>query len=198
MIFTIFAPYAFLMRIYLIGYMSSGKTSLGRILAGKTGLGFRDLDEMIETRYRITIFDFFEKYGEESFRLVEQKELRETVILQDVIIATGGGTPCFFNNMSYMKQQGVTIYLRLSPDDLAKRIACIRKQRPLLKNIPAGKLSGFLRDHLAEREKHYMEAQYIIDGPEYPVSQMVDLLSAATKEHSRHDGYGGTYPPVVT
>ena len=87
------------MRIYLIGYMASGKSNLGQILAEKLDYSFVDLDYLFEERFRISVFDFFEKYDEDGFRKIEKSLLQETTGWDDVVVATGGGTPCFFDNM---------------------------------------------------------------------------------------------------
>jgi len=125
------------MKIYLIGYMASGKTRLGNQLAELTGYRFMDLDEVFEERYRLSVFDFFEKYGEAAFRQIEQKLLVETEKLDRTVIATGGGTPCFFGNMDFIKRHGISIYIRMTVPELAERLQQVKKKRPLLKDVPA-------------------------------------------------------------
>ena len=90
------------MRIYLIGYMASGKSNLGQLLAEKLGYSFIDLDYLFEERFRISVLDFFEKYDEDGFRKIERSILHETLEQDDVVISTGGGTPCFFDNMHFI------------------------------------------------------------------------------------------------
>ena len=102
-------------RIFLIGYMGVGKTTLGKALADRTGLSFIDLDLFIEGRYRKTIRQIFEAEGEEAFREIERKALHEVAEFEDIILSTGGGTPCFFDNMTYMNSVGTTVYLKASP-----------------------------------------------------------------------------------
>ena len=92
------------MRIYLIGYMASGKTQIGHILANRLGFSFTDLDTVFEKQFRISVSDFFEKYDEQAFRLLEQKLLLETKNLDNIVISTGGGTPCFFDNMDFIAE----------------------------------------------------------------------------------------------
>ena len=122
------------MRIYLIGYMASGKSRMGQELSALTGYPFIDTDELIERKYRISILDFFERYNEDSFRKIEKDLLPETLNYDDAIIATGGGTPCFFDNMDFIKRNGISVYLKMSPESLVDRLSGIRKKRPLLKD----------------------------------------------------------------
>ena len=110
-------------RIFLIGYMGVGKTTLGKALADRTGLSFIDLDLFIEGRYRKTIRQIFEAEGEEAFREIERKALHEVAEFEDIILSTGGGTPCFFDNMTYMNRVGTTVYLKASLEALTERIA---------------------------------------------------------------------------
>ena len=107
-------------RIFLIGYMGVGKTTLGKALADRTGLSFIDLDLFIEGRYRKTIRQIFEAEGEEAFREIERKALHEVAEFEDIILSTGGGTPCFFDNMTYMNRVGTTVYLKASPEALTR------------------------------------------------------------------------------
>ena len=110
-------------RIFLIGYMGVGKTTLGKALADRTGLSFIDLDLFIEGRYRKTIRQIFEAEGEEAFREIERRALHEVAEFEDIVLSTGGGTPCFFDNMTYMNRVGTTVYLKASPEALTERIA---------------------------------------------------------------------------
>ena len=118
------------MRVYLIGYMGAGKTRLGADLSDRTGYPFVDTDDLFESRYRISIVDFFEKYNEESFRKIEKELLRETLIYPDAIISTGGGTPCFFDNMDFIRNNGKSIYIKMDTESLIKRLASVKKSVP--------------------------------------------------------------------
>jgi shikimate kinase len=152
------------MKIYLIGYMASGKSKLGKELSGLTGLSFVDLDKVFEERYRIGIVDFFDKYGDPAFRQIEHKLLLETESLDNTIIATGGGTPCSEENIRFIKSHGISIYIRMNAADLVTRLKSVKRKRPLLKNVPMENLEQFIRNQLEEREPYYLQADHIIAG----------------------------------
>jgi len=155
--------------------MASGKSGLGRELAGALGYGFTDTDDLFEERYRISINDFFGKYGEEVFRRLEKDILQETIQLNNAVIATGGGTPCFFDNMEVIRRAGLVIYLEMDAANLAGRLSQVRRKRPLLKDIPPAELPGKVEAQLAERDPIYRRADIIIsaDRPD-----LVKLVSA--------------------
>jgi len=165
------------MRVYLIGYMASGKSWLGKELAASTGYDFIDLDMLFESRFRISILDFFAKYGEPLFRKFERQLLQESSGIEHGIVSTGGGTPCYFDNMDFILSSGTSIYLRMTVEELVKRMSSVKKKRPLLKNIPPEEITDFVKDQLAEREPYYMRAKHIFDGPEYPVEEIVELVA---------------------
>ena len=121
-------------RIFLIGYMCSGKTTLGRAFALKMGLQFIDMDWYIEGRFHKTVKQIFAELGEGAFREMERKMLHEVGDFEDVMIATGGGTACFFDNVQYMNQQGQTVYMKADIDTLFNRLQIGKAKRPLLMN----------------------------------------------------------------
>jgi len=153
------------MKIYLVGYMASGKSKLGKELSVLTGMSFVDLDDLFEERYRIGIVDFFEKYGDPAFRQIEHQLLMETEPLENTIIATGGGTPCSDENIRFIKKYGISIYIRMNVDDLIIRLKTVKKKRPLLMNLPMENLGDFVRQQLKEREPFYLQADHIFPGP---------------------------------
>lgn len=165
------------MKIYLIGYMASGKSKLGVELSVKTGLSFVDMDDVFEEKYRIGIIDFFEKYGEAAFRRIEHQLLIETASLDDTIIATGGGTPCTDENIRFIKSQGISIYIRMKIEDLVVRLKNIKKKRPLLKNVSLENLEQYIRNQITEREPFYLQADHIVTGPVDDLSELVDLIN---------------------
>lgn len=149
-----------MIRILLTGYMGAGKTTLGRALADRLGVTFIDLDNYIEERYRKSISQIFAEKGEDGFRDIERRMLHEVAEFEDVIISTGGGTPCFFDNMDYMNQMGLTVYLQASLERLYIRLSIARKQRPLIKDKSDEELREFIAQQLAKREPYYSRAAH--------------------------------------
>ena len=148
-------------RILLIGYMGAGKTTLGATLAETLGLSFIDLDLFIEERFRKSISQIFAEKGEEGFRLIEQRMLHEVAEFEDVIISTGGGTPCFFDNIDYMNSKGITVYLQVPVERLLTRLSIARNKRPLIKDKNDEELLSFIQEQLAKREPYYTKAKHI-------------------------------------
>ena len=150
-------------RIILIGYMGSGKTTVGRALAKDIGLPFYDLDWYIESRMRKKVSDIFAERGEEGFRQIERNMLHEVAEFEDVIISCGGGTPCFFDNMDYLNAQGQVVWLRCEPDVLHKHLMMGKGDRPLLKGKSPEELTAYICEQLAYREQFYSKARYTLD-----------------------------------
>lgn len=161
-----------MIRIILIGYMGAGKTTVGKALAHELNIPFYDLDWYIEERYRKTIPQIFAEKGESGFREIEQKMLHEVAEFEDVIISSGGGTPCFFDNIDYMNQQAQTVYLKASPDVLYKHLRMGKTERPLLKNKTEEEIKQYICESLNTREPYYNKAQYTLN---------VDLLESYEK-----------------
>lgn len=144
--------------IFLIGYMGSGKSTLGRALE-RHGLGrFIDLDTYIENRYHARVTDIFAQHGEEEFRRRERNMLHEVADFDDVIVACGGGTPCFFDNMEFMNAHGTTVLLDTPHHLLHSRLMRGRHKRPLIAGLDAEGLDAFIRKNLAARMPHYSKA----------------------------------------
>ena len=120
------------MRIYVLGYMGSGKTTQGQKLAKKLGLDFYDLDALIEDAAGMKVAEIFAEKGEQHFRELEADVLRGTVLFPDAVIACGGGTPCYYNNMQWMNNRGATVWFHLPPEIIAGRIKKKKAKRPLL------------------------------------------------------------------
>lgn len=164
-------------RIFLTGYMGSGKTTLGSCLMELTGLSFIDLDMFIEKRFHKTIRQLFDERGEDGFREVEKRMLHEVAEFEDVIISTGGGTPCFFDNMAFMKSCGTTVYLRVSVAELTARLEVSKHTRPVLKNRSGEELKEFISNNLATRLPYYEQADIIFDADTMNTREEVRQLS---------------------
>lgn len=150
-------------RIILVGYMGSGKTTVGKALSKETGMMFYDLDWYIESRMRKSVSQIFAEKGEEGFRKIEYNMLHEVAEFEDVIISCGGGTPCFFDNMDYLNQQGDVIYLKATPETLYKHLLMAKVERPLLKGKSSEELIAYITEHLNERAPFYEKARYTLD-----------------------------------
>lgn len=150
-------------RIIIIGYMGAGKTTVGRALAAELGIEFYDLDWYIESRMRKTVKQLFDEVGEEGFRKIEHNMLHEVAEFENVVISCGGGTPCFFDNMAYMNQQGETVYLKASPEILYKHLKMGKSVRPLLLNKTPEEVQVFITEQLANREPYYSRAKYTVN-----------------------------------
>ena len=142
-------------RIFLLGFMGAGKTTAGKSLAKKLNCTFCDLDHYIESRYQKTVSQIFEELGEAKFREIEKKMLEEVSDFENIIIATGGGTPCFFENIETMKSKGLTIYLHTSPEVLSKRLIMAKEKRPLIANKSEDELITYIKNTLTDRDVHY-------------------------------------------
>ena len=150
-------------RIILIGYMGAGKTTVGKALSKELGIIFYDLDWYIESRMRKTVSEIFAERGEEGFRKIEYNMLHEVAEFEDVIISCGGGTPCFFDNMDYLNQQGQVVYLKAEPEVLYKHLLMAKVERPLLKGKSEEELLKFIKEQIEKRESYYTKARYTLD-----------------------------------
>lgn len=164
------------MRIYLIGYMGCGKSTLGRRLSVHVGLQFVDMDHYIEERNYKTIPQIFAEEGEAEFRNKERKALEELSEFTDIVIATGGGAPCFFDNINMMNQTGKTIYMNIDPEILADRLMNSKTERPLIKGKSRDELVAFIDDTLRKRDVFYKQAQYQITEPDIDLDYVMEML----------------------
>ena len=161
-------------RIFLIGYMGVGKTTAGRELAKLLNLEFVDLDHFIQNRYNKTIGQLFEEFGEDGFREIENKVLKEVAQFENVVISTGGGAPCFYDNMEVMNHAGITVYMKASPELLSERLNLCKEKRPLIKDKSEEELLLFVTNNLNLREVHYSQAQIIFEANELVNREDVD------------------------
>ena len=164
------------MRIVLVGYMGSGKSTLGKKLASKLGFSFYDTDQIIEEQYKISIYNFFEKYEEDVFREIEYDVLKNTLIHNNAVISTGGGTPCFRNNMDIINKNSYSVYIKMHIDSIETRLINSKKSRPLLKDISQTNLKAFIEKQLLEREKYYNQANLIIKGEKLDINYLIESL----------------------
>lgn len=164
------------MRIYLIGYMGSGKSTLGRRLAEHAGLQFVDMDHYIEQRNCKTIPQIFAEEGETEFRNKERRALEEVSAFSDVVIATGGGAPCFFDNIDFMNRTGETIFLNIDPDILAARLMQSKTERPLIKGKSKEELVQFIDETLKIRNRFYSRAHFQITQPDIDLHDVMQML----------------------
>lgn len=171
-------------RIFLMGYMGAGKTTAGRELANQLELEFIDLDHYIQARYQKTVNQLFEEYGEAGFRDIERKMLHEVGDFENVIISTGGGTPCFYDNINHMNSVGTTLYLKASPEALSARLNTCKDKRPLIRDKDETELYNFVVENLKKREPFYSQAKIIFtteelinrEDVEKYVKQIIEVL----------------------
>jgi shikimate kinase len=166
--------------IYLTGYMGSGKSTFGRLLARELDCGFIDLDKYIEEQENMSISEIFARYGEEKFREIERQAVHESKNFGKTVIATGGGVPCYFNNMEIMNRHGFTIYLKVSPPALADRLMPGREHRPLIAGKNKEEMLEFISSSLKQRAPWYEKSALTADttglSPEASVRIVLEAL----------------------
>ena len=149
-----------MVRIFLTGYMGAGKTTLGKAFARKLNIPFIDLDWYIEERFHKTVGELFTERGEAGFREIERNMLHEVAEFENVVISTGGGAPCFFDNMEFMNRTGKTVFLNVHPDVLFRRLRIAKQQRPILQGRQDDELMDFIIQALEKRAPFYRQALY--------------------------------------
>jgi shikimate kinase len=164
--------------IYIIGFMGSGKTTIGKKLASVLGWSFIDLDKEIEKHEGKTIPVIFSEKGEDYFREVESHLIRNLKSGTDTIVSTGGGTPCYSNNMDIMLKSGLTIYLKLTPSQLRNRLSESKGDRPLIKDLDQEKLLYFIENKLADREMQYNKSAIVVEGFNPDIKQLLLLVKS--------------------
>ena len=169
-------------RIILIGYMGSGKTTVGKALSKETGMMFYDLDWYIESRMHKTVAQIFAERGEEGFRKIEYNMLHEVAEFEDVIISCGGGTPCFFDNIDYLNGQGDVCYLKATPEVLYKHLLMGKVERPLIKGKSPEELINFITEQVGTREEFYTKARYTLDVSLMDSFEKIQLSVDALRE----------------
>ncbi len=162
--------------VFLVGFMGSGKSTVGKKLATALNLNFLDIDTVFEEKYHMSIQAFFEKYGEPLFRKFEHEILLLTCTGQNVLVSTGGGTPCFGNSMELMRQHGLTVYLSMPPAALASRLLNAKRVRPLIQGMSETELLAFITNKLTEREAFYLKAHLIADAINFDIQGLANKI----------------------
>ena len=169
-------------RIFLVGYMGSGKTTLGKAYARVNDMEFIDLDWYIEERMHKTVSELFAERGESGFRELERKMLHEVGEFENVMIACGGGTPCFYDNMDYMNDVGDTVFLDVCPDVLFRRLKIAKVKRPLLADKTDVELMNFIVEALEKRLPFYIRARFRFNAEELESIRQISETVGRLKE----------------
>jgi shikimate kinase len=156
--------------------MGSGKTTAGKALSKKLSLPFFDLDELIQKKTGLSISDYFKSFGEEKFREAEQKALHETFFMDGAVIATGGGTPCFHDNIEEINKNGLSIYLQANAKLLCSRLKEKKEKRPLISNLSDEELLNHLEALLVKREKFYSKAHFTVSAVA-PIEKILEIFN---------------------
>ncbi len=164
--------------VFLIGYMGSGKSTAGRKLARMLGYAFEDTDELISTMTGKTIEEIFDSEGEDAFRVLEHSVIRSLAGRINTVIATGGGTPCYFDNLSLMQRSGITVYIKLNPVSIVKRLSQSKTTRPLIKKIGHDQLLPWVTRHLEQRALFYEKAHIIFKGENPDLNELAGQIKS--------------------
>lgn len=171
------------MKIFLIGFMGCGKTHWAKILSEKLHIPFFDLDEKISEHKGKSIPEIFASEGEEHFRLLEKDVLYLlTESHENFVMATGGGTPCFYNNIDYLKKQGTVVWINCSTECLYKRLIKEKDKRPLIASIPDEELKSYIIKKYSSRKIFYQQADVILPEEEITIENFVDKIFHANNE----------------
>lgn len=166
-------------KIFLIGIMGSGKTHWAQRLAAQLNMDWIDLDQQIEKVTDMPVREIFATQGEEYFRLKEKDTLRQFIGIDNIIIATGGGTPCFHHNMEWMNENGTTIWLNVESATLAERLKRKKYKRPLISHLDDEDIEAFIKAKVKEREPFYTLAKHHINGAQITLEDFTKILSYA-------------------
>jgi shikimate kinase len=165
--------------VFLIGFMGAGKSTVGKKLASALEIDFLDMDTLFEERYHMSIPVFFDKFGEGLFRKFEQEILISSCALKDVLISTGGGTPCNNHSIQLMRQHGLILYLSMPPAALVSRLISAKRKRPLIFGKSEDELLEYVTAKLEERSHFYNQAHLIADG----INVNIESLAAKIQEY---------------
>jgi shikimate kinase len=174
------------MKIFLIGFMGSGKTHWGRHLSTKLGIPFYDLDTVIVESEGSSVADIFTVKGEEYFRYQEKMKLEEIAERHEsFILSCGGGTPCFFNNIEFMKKNGKVIWLNTSVEMLKQRLMREKMSRPLISEVDDEDLRRYIIRKLSERRMYYQQADLTVNEENTNLEELIQLLLNNDQEPDR-------------
>ena len=165
------------MKVFLVGYMASGKSKAANKLATKLGLQAVDLDAEILKTSGLSIPEIFKARGEKGFRKLEQSELRKWIRKDNFVMACGGGTPCFFESMDEMNTAGITVYLQMTPKALVDRVQSSKQERPILKGLSSEKMLNKVAFQLKKREPFYSRAQWTVNGVNLDVEELAGMVN---------------------
>ena len=163
-------------RIVLVGFSGAGKSTIARKIAARFGFDVLDTDKMLEEKYHISVYDCFEKYGEETFRKLEYEILKKTLQQENVVIACGGGTPCYADAMQLINEAGFSIYIEMSQKSLVHRLLYTKVIRPLTKGKTEEELSEFVNKQLSFREPYYKQAHITVKGENFDLEEMIQKI----------------------
>lgn len=176
------------MRLYLVGYMGSGKSTIGRKVARATGLPFYDTDKIVEEAEGASVADIFAYAGEEYFRKAERAALERCSAVQSAIISTGGGLPVWGDNMDMIAKSGVSIYLERTPEQILSRLSPYgREKRPRFRGLNDEELLAYMRQNLAERRAYYECATIRVDCSKVSDNEIVEQLTEFLIKNSGAD-----------
>jgi shikimate kinase len=165
----------YMQRIILIGFMGCGKSTLGKKIARKLNVPFIDADSAIEKQHHLSIGEIFGKYGESGFREMETEFIKDLDDREAFVLATGGGMPCFDQNMKLLNRLGTTFYLDRSAKELANRLKNAKSKRPLLEGLNDKELLEFIEIKLTERDEYYKQSQIILNREDQNPDQIILL-----------------------
>jgi len=164
------------MKIFLIGFMGCGKTYTGKELASNLEYEFLDMDDEVINIAGKSIPDIFSEDGESVFREYERKVMLNMLKKDNAVIATGGGAPCYADSMELINKTGISVYLQLSSESLAKRLEHKKQTRPLVASKNAKDLRKFIAETLEKREPYYMKAHYIVSENNINANYILKLI----------------------
>ena len=158
--------------------MGAGKTTTARRLAQRLGWEVADTDDLFEAKYKISVCDFFNKYDEALYRKLESEVLKSTESMENVVISTGGGTACYFDNMDWMNRHGVTVFLRISQKAVVDRLVHAKRKRPLAEGKTEEELEAFVQQHYAERLPYYEQARLTVKAEDLNLDGLVQAVQS--------------------